>query len=139
MPIDVSLLLTHADCDAVTTELNKRLRLLDNREGNFGYQTEVGTERAEDLTEELEGINKRISFLTSYLASLEADTTEHDRTTDELRRATDRHDELESQQGKRGGVKAVLSQSSLKETQSRSNSIEEDKVLVAAHRATLAA
>ena len=65
IPIDVTLLLTRADYDAVTTELDKRLRLLDNREENFGYQDEVGSDRAEALTQELSGLNSRVPFLTT--------------------------------------------------------------------------
>lgn len=139
MPIDVTLLLTQADCDAVTTELDKRLRLLENREENYGYQDEVGSERAQELTQELSGLNARVPFLTTYLGTLTAGTEEHERTTDELRRATDRRDHLAAQQRKRGGVKAVLSQSARKETQGRSASLEEDKATVATHRATLPA
>jgi hypothetical protein len=139
MAIDVSLLLTRADCDAVTTEFDRRLRRLDNREENFDYQSETGTERAADLTDELSGLNSRVPFLGTYLATLTPGTTEHANTTDELRKKTDRRDELLSRQAKVGGVKAVLSQSELKETQSRSTSIEEDKALVVAHRATLPA
>ena len=139
MAIDVTLLLNHADCDAVTEAFDQRLRLLDNREENFGYQSEVGTTRATGLTDELKGLNSRVPFLTTYLATLVLGTTEHTATTDELRKKTDRRDELVSRQAKVGGVKAVLSQSELKEAQVRSASIEEDKALVVAHRATLPA
>ncbi|WP_035557891.1 hypothetical protein [Hymenobacter sp. IS2118] len=139
MAIDVTLLLTRADCDAVTETFDQRLRLLDNREANFGYQSEVGTARATDLTDELRGLNSRVPFLTTYLATLTAGTTEHTTTTDELRKKTDRRDELLSRQAKVGGVPAVLRQSELKEAQRRSASIEEDKALVVARRATLSA
>ena len=71
-------------------------------------------------------------YLTSYLGTLTAGT-------DELRRATDRRDELLSQQKKRGGVQAVLSQSALQETQARRASSAKDKVLVAGRRAALPA
>jgi hypothetical protein len=139
MPIDVTLLLTHADCDAVATVLDKRLRLLDNREENFDYQDEVGSDRAQEITQELSGLNTRIPFLNNYLSTLVAGSKEHAHTIEELRKFNSRRDELLAQQHKLGGVKAVLSQSSLKETQSRSASIEADKALVIAHRATLPA
>ncbi|SHJ42803.1 hypothetical protein SAMN02745146_3135 [Hymenobacter daecheongensis DSM 21074] len=139
MAIDVTLLLTRAQCDEVTKELDKRLRRLDNKEQNYDYQDEVGGEFATDLNQELTGLNLRIANFDSYLATLTAGTPEHDRTTDDRRKADDRRGDIQAQQRKRGGPKVVLGQSALKETQSRSASLEEDKAAVVAHRATLSA
>lgn len=137
MAIDVKLLLNHAQCDAVTAELNKRIRRLGNKEDNYDYQDEIGSERAAELNQELKGLNVRIANHDSYLATLTEGTTEYERTTDERRKDDDRRGEILAQQRKRGGAKVVLGQSALKETQSRTTSLEEDKVAVAAHRATL--
>ncbi|TGE12248.1 hypothetical protein [Hymenobacter elongatus] len=139
MAIDVTLLLTRAQCDAVTTELDKRLRRLDNREQNFDYQDEISTERASELNAELIGLNNRITNLDTYLPTLAEGSKEHERSTDERRKADDRRGDIGAMLGKRGGVKAVLGQSALKETLSRSTSLEDDKTTVATHRASLAA
>ncbi|MCC2547386.1 hypothetical protein LJY25_13100 [Hymenobacter sp. BT175] len=139
MPINVSLLLTRAECDEVTKELDKRLNRLDIREQNYDYQKEIGTERATDLSEEKTGLNQRITFLSGYLLTLTAGTDEHEKTTDDLRKSNARLGEVEALMRKEGGAKAVLGQSILKETQGRSTSIEEDKADVVAHRATLTA
>ncbi|PJJ53248.1 hypothetical protein [Hymenobacter chitinivorans] len=139
MAIDVKLLLTRPQCDAVTTELDKRIRRLDNKESNYDYQDEVGSERATELNDELKGLNVRIANHDSYLATLTEGSTEYERTVDERRKDDDRRGDILAQQRKRGGVKVVLGQSALKETQSRSTSLEEDKAAVAAHRSTLSA
>ncbi|UOQ72875.1 hypothetical protein [Hymenobacter cellulosilyticus] len=139
MAIDVKLLLTRAQCDAVTTELDKRIRRLENKESNYDYQDEVGSERATELNDELKGLNVRIANHDSYLATLTEGSTEYERTMDARRKDDDRRGDILAQQRKRGGVKVVLGQSALKETQSRSTSLEEDKAAVAAHRPTLAA
>ncbi|GAA4392530.1 hypothetical protein [Hymenobacter koreensis] len=139
MPLDVTLLLTRPQCDAVTEELDKRLRLLSNREENFEYRDEVGTERATELNEELAGLNQRIASLDAYLPTLTAGTAEQKRAANERRRADDRRGEVLAQQDARGGVPAVLAQSLLREIQSRTAVINEDKAQVAAHRNTLPA
>ena len=139
MPIDVSLLLTRAQCDDVTEELDKRLRKLTNSEQNYDYQDEIGSERATELNQELAGLNGRIANFDAYLPTLTAGTDEFNRTTDERRKADDRRGDILAMQRTRGGVKAVLSQSALKETQSRAVSLQQDKAAVVTHRATLAA
>ncbi|MCB2409239.1 hypothetical protein [Hymenobacter lucidus] len=88
------------------------------------------------LIAEFKGLNKRIEFLTSHLVTLDAGD-ERIKTVNELRRKTDRRDELNSRMEAKGPVDQLARELEQGETATRVAEVNVFKVAVTAHRATL--
>jgi uncharacterized lipoprotein YddW (UPF0748 family) len=107
MAYSLNLLTTRAQCDAVLAAANEKLKVLTFRDTETDYRTDNISAVAKDLSDELRSLNKYITAMTPTLADLDPGK-ERDKLADELRRKTDRRDELLSRQGKAGGEKLVI-------------------------------
>ncbi|TGE20546.1 hypothetical protein E5K00_21365 [Hymenobacter aquaticus] len=138
MKYSVELLLTWADCDAALALAAERLRVLTKQGGDASYQLTNVTAETAELLAELKGLNARIAFLTPYLATLDAGD-ERTATQKELRRKTDRRDELESRKEAQGPVAQLTRELEQGETAVRVAEVNAFIADVQARRATLSA
>lgn len=106
MAYSLSLLTTRALCDAVLAYVNDRLTVFTFREQESEFHTGNATDTATALSSELSGLVAYITALTPVVTALPAGKS-RDMQTDELRRKTNRRDELASRQGKVGPERLV--------------------------------
>jgi len=136
MAYSVNLLTTVADCDNVLKVADEELRVLCKRLIDFDYQHENTSNAAIDLTSELTGLEAEIVFLTPLIAALPTGSDSRSKRETQLRRATDRRDELTDRQGARRAVALLSRELAYGQTQTH---ITETSSFVAAVKARKAA
>lgn len=136
MIYSIDMLTTPADCDAAVAYGQERLRVLRHRESVSGYERDTKATDATALTAELAELHEDITFFTDRLATMAPSAS---RTTreNELRRKTDRRDELLSRQGKEGAVALLKRELEKGETTARIAEIEAFIVAVTDRKARL--
>jgi len=97
----LSLLTTRAQCDAVLAYANDKLETLTFRGQESAFHTSNAGEAATALADELKGLITYITAITPAVAALEPGD-ERTKLANELRRRTDRRDELVSRQSQSG-------------------------------------
>ncbi|MCB2409141.1 hypothetical protein [Hymenobacter lucidus] len=138
MPYSLSLLKTRAQCDALLEIANEKIAVLTFR----GQETVFRTTNAEgatiELSNELNSLNTYITAITPALATMDA-SNDRDALGDELRRKTDRRDELMRRQTK-SGPELLVERELEKALLEPQLPIVQDLITeVTAHRATLTA
>ncbi|MCB2376966.1 hypothetical protein LGH70_05200 [Hymenobacter sp. BT635] len=136
MAYSLSQLATTADCDQVLAYISDELRVLNQRRSEFTYQRDTATSTSAELQAELTALNAEIDYLTPLIPTLPASKKRKEREN-ELRRSTDRRDELVARQGERGAVSLLIRELELAQAEVQ---ITETKALeagVTAFRATL--
>ncbi|RTQ47509.1 hypothetical protein EJV47_19000 [Hymenobacter gummosus] len=123
MVYTVELLTDPAECDKLVAHAQERLRVLRHRESVTGYERDTKASDATSLTAELAELAEDITFLNDRLATMPASDT-RTRRENELRKATDRRDELLSRQGKEGAVALLKRELEKGETSARIAEIE---------------
>jgi len=107
MAYSIDQLTTAAECDQVLAYITDELRVLNQRRSEFTYQVDTAANTSAEQTAELESLTAEISFLTPLIPTLPASKKRTEREN-ELRRSTDRRDELLSRQGTRGPVSLLI-------------------------------
>ena len=106
MTYSLALLTTRAECDAVLAYANAKLKVLTYRDTTTDYRAEGLGESAQNLKDELQGLNSYITAITPAVAAMDPGK-ERSKLADELRQRTDRRDNLVSRQGAVGPEKLV--------------------------------
>jgi hypothetical protein len=139
MDLSVNLLTTAAQCDAITTILDDRLRVISKREGDFDYQRDIATDDASAVSNRLTRLASKITELTASLADQTPDTDEHRRTEEELTDAQYEQKKLTFRQQDRGPVYLVLREVYVDEAQSRRSRLETSRSAIATRRSQIVA
>lgn len=105
MVYSLSLLKTWAQCDFVLDLAAAKRKTLVFRDTEGDFRTDNTSKTATSLSNELTGLNTYITAMTPVIATMVG--KERSEAEDELRKKTDRRDELVSRQGKQGGEKLV--------------------------------
>lgn len=92
MVLSLNLLLIKADCVPVLVFGQEQLAQRTLKHANFAYQSNRNTSLSAKEQQELAGLDNKIIFLTAQLAIVTG--ADKAQTTTDLRRATDRRDEL---------------------------------------------
>lgn len=137
MAYPVNLLTTAAECDAVLADAQTELRDLNVRETVLDAQGERTSETAADTTADLAAQNAIIAALTPVLPTLPAGTKAYFNTEGDLRRATQRRDNLTASQQLRGPVAALNRALDLRQVQVQIAEINAFVAEVTARRAAL--
>jgi hypothetical protein len=106
MVYSLSFLTTKAQCDIVLAIAAEKRKTLAFRDTEGDFRTDNTSKTATSLHNELSSLNTYIAAMTPVIPTLSAGK-ERDEAQDELRKKTDRRDELVSRQGKQGGEKLV--------------------------------
>ncbi len=109
MSYSLSLLKTHADCDAVLTYCAGKSGLLNYHNTQTDHRTDNLTASASGLASELTGLNAFITAMTPVVATLPTGK-DRDKQQNDLRLKTDRRDTLVARQGQTGPEALVESQ-----------------------------
>lgn len=136
MTYSLSLLTNWAMCDAVLTVANAKLKVLNFRSTESDYRTENTTESATGLSNELAGLNTYITAITPAVAAMPAGN-ERAQLADDLRRKTDRRDELVSRQGQAGPERLIARELEQALLDAQLPLVQDCIAQVTAHRATL--
>ncbi|HEX8326553.1 MAG TPA: hypothetical protein VF629_03350 [Hymenobacter sp.] len=107
MAYPVELLTSVAECDTVLTQTQFELRDLNVRETVLDAQGERTSESAADITADLSAQDAIIAALTPVVGTLPAGSKARLNTEGDLRRATQRRDNLTASQQLRGPVAAL--------------------------------
>lgn len=127
-----------ADCDQVLAYCADELRMLAQRLSEFSYRRDNASTAADELSAELLSLNADIAFMTPLIPTLPPSKKRTEREN-ELRRNTDRRDELVARQGERGPVALVIRELETAQLQVQITETTALQTAVQAHRATLAA
>jgi len=138
MVYSLNLLKTWAQCDLVLAMAAEKRKTLVFRDTEGDFRTDNTGKTATDLTNELTSLNAYITAMTPVVAGL-PESKERTESTDELRKKTDRRDELVSRQGKAGGEKLVERELGQALLEPQLPIIDDLVAQVTAHRATLSA
>ncbi|WP_210518210.1 hypothetical protein [Hymenobacter terricola] len=137
MNYSLSLLKTHADCDAVLAFCTSKSGLLNYHNNQTDHRAENLTASATGLASELTGLNAFITAMTPVIPTLPAGK-DRDKQENDLRVKTDRRDTLVARQGQTGPEALVESQLEQNLVDLQLPAVQELVDLVTAHRATLA-
>ncbi|WP_046246536.1 hypothetical protein [Hymenobacter terrenus] len=138
MALSVNLLTTTAQCDAIITILDDRLRVITKREGDFDYQRDNATDDATGVAARLTRLTSKITELSSSLATQTPGTDEHRRTDEDLTDAQYEQKKLTFRQQDRGPVYLVLREVDVDETQGRRTRLETSRAAVVERKEALA-
>lgn len=138
MVYSLSLLKTWAQCDFVLDLAAEKRKTLVFQDTEGDYRTDNTSKVATGLSNELTSLNSYITAMTPVVAGLAAGKGRTE-ATDELRKKTDRRDELVSRQGKAGGEKLVARELGQALLDPQLPIIDDLVAQVTAHRATLSA
>lgn len=109
MAYSLSLLKTHADCDAVLAYATSKQSLLNYQNTQTDRRTDNLTASAEGLASELTGLQAFIAAMTPVIGTLPPGK-DRDKQANDLRLKTDRRDTLLARQGQVGPEALVESQ-----------------------------
>ncbi|RSK39471.1 hypothetical protein [Hymenobacter perfusus] len=136
MAYSIDQLTTAAECDQVLAYITDELRVLNQRRSEFTYQVDTAASTSAEQTAELESLTAEISFLTPLIPTLPASKKRTEREN-ELRRSTDRRDELLSRQGTRGPVSLLIRELELAQIEAQLTETTALQTSVTARRAAL--
>lgn len=116
MAFSTALLTTVAQCDALNTHGQAEIRAAEYQISLLTYSQENATLNAAEYNDELTGLNDDITSLTTRLATM-TDGPFKEKKANELRRATDRRDELNARQQAQGAVAVIKRELDLQQAQ----------------------
>jgi len=137
MVYSLSYLKTWAQCDFVLDLAAEKRKTLVFRDTESDFRTDNTSKTATNLSNELTGLNTYITAMTPVIPTMVG--KERTEAEDELRKKTDRRDELVSRQGKAGGEKLVERELGQALLEPQLPVIDDFIAQVTAHRATLSA
>ncbi|WP_400191428.1 hypothetical protein [Hymenobacter sp. B81] len=138
MTYSFNYLTTPAQCDAVLAVAYEKQKVLSFRDAETDYRADNTSATAKSLSDELKSLDQYITAMTPVLAGLNPGK-DRDKLADELRRKTDRRDELLARQGKAGAEKLVIRELDQALLAPQLPLVEQFIAQVTAHRATLSA
>ncbi|WP_046247141.1 hypothetical protein [Hymenobacter terrenus] len=137
MSFPVELITTDAEAALLLENAQHELRDLNVRETVLQAQGERTSESAADITADLTAQGAIITALTPVVSTLPAGSKARLNTEGDLRRATQRRDNLTASQQLRGAVAALLRALDLRQVQAQIAEVKTFIEEVTARRATL--
>ena len=136
MPFSSHLLTTHPECDILLTHGQEEVRAATYQINVLTHSQQNATLTAGQYTDELTGLNDDISLLTPRLLTM-SDGAFKDSKINELRKKTDRRDELVARQKTEGAVALIKRELDLQQAQDALSRANEMIAAVQARKAAL--
>lgn len=136
MPFSSHLLTTHPECDILLTHGQEEVRAATYQINVLTHSQQNATLTAGQYTDELTGLNDDISLLTPRLPTM-SDGAFKDSKINELRKKTDRRDELVARQKTEGAVALIKRELDLQQAQDALSRANEMIAAVQARKAAL--
>lgn len=139
MALNLNLLTTRAECDEALEDLAAELDTYQTRDANLGYADRQAGRTTTDVAVRLAAVGAEIAGLEAMLAVPGLTTAQQRTTTNKLRRANDRRDNLTERGQARSGAPAFLANVDADQIAAQVAVLTGAQTAVTNHRATLPA
>ncbi|MFD2784132.1 hypothetical protein [Hymenobacter rubripertinctus] len=137
--IDYTILITRADCDTATAELDFELKTFSTRDATLDLADERGDRAQASASAQLASLDGRIAAAENLLAATGIAAELREATTDDLALLRAQRTKLDKRTRQQGGVRRFLAAVDAQQVADQVATLTAARAGVAAHRATLPA